>query len=76
MSDNKKYEGVVLWFNSVGYGFLKWSGSTEDQDMFCHFSDLLDQPGYKTLKKDQKVEFEIGQNNRGEPKAINVRIIG
>lgn len=77
MSENKKYSGTVIWFNTTtGVGFLAWSGSKDGQDMFVHFSDLVDQPGFKTLKKDQKVEFEIGKNNKGQDKAVEVRVIG
>lgn len=77
MSDIKKYAGSVIWFdNKLGIGFLSWSGDGQNKnDMFVHFSDLQNQPGFKTLKKDQKVEFEIGSNNRGEPKAINVIVL-
>lgn len=77
MSENKKYFGSCIWFdNKLGMGFLAWDGDGQNtNDMFVHFSDLQNQPGFKTLKKDQKVEFEIGKNNRGEPKAINVIIL-
>ncbi len=72
MSDSKKCFGKVVWF-SKGYGFIEKSDGSGD--IFLHFSDLVDQPGFKTVKKDQKVEFEIGKNNRGQDKAIEVKVI-
>ena len=77
MSENKKYTGVVIWFNATtGLGFLSWSGSKDGQDMFVHYSDIVaPNGGFKTLKKDQKVEFEIGKNNRGQDKAIEVIVL-
>lgn len=65
--------GEVIWFNpkpKFGYGFIKWDG----EDMFVHFSDVASD-GFKTLKKGNIVEFEIGKNNSGSPKAINVKVI-
>ena len=72
MSEEKVYEGTVIWFNpSPGFGFLDWEG---EDDMFVHFSDVVCE-GFKTLKKDQKVTFSVGENNKGEPKAINVQVV-
>ena len=68
----EKYEGTVIWFNpKPGIGFIDWEG---DADMFVHFSDIVCE-GFKTLKKDQKVSFGVGQNNEGRPKAIEVTVI-
>jgi len=70
--EKKKYTGTVIWFNSGdGYGFIFHEGH---KDLFVHFSDLV-QEGFRTLKKDQVVEFEIGENNKGIPKAIEVVVI-
>ena len=87
MSDNNEnsfansdrvYEGTVIWFDShAGYGFIEWSGQTlkaAQSDMFVHFSDI-NSPGFKNLKKNQKVTFKIGTNNRGQPKAVDVTVI-
>jgi cold shock protein len=72
MSD-KKYEGLVIWFNNKsGFGFIEWEGK---KDMFVHFSDITCE-GFKTLKKGQKVSFGVGENNRGEPKATDVKVLG
>ena len=74
----EKYYGVVIWFNAKsGYGFIEWDkNGSKQEDMFVHFSDIVEEPGnFRTLKKGQKVTFGIGTNNRGEPKATEIEII-
>lgn len=63
------YTGKVIWFDSKkGFGFI----SRENQpDIFVHFSDIA-MDGYKNLIKDQIVQFQIGENYFGKPKAIKV----
>jgi cold shock protein len=71
MEDDKKvFYGEVVWFKT--FGFIKPEAG--DKDIFVHYSDINTE-GYKTLQKGQKVSFEMGLNNRGQPKAINVCII-
>jgi CspA family cold shock protein len=68
----KEYQGTVIWFNpKAGYGFIDWEG---EEDLFLHFSDL-NMEGFKTVKKGQRVNFQVGENNKGEPKAIEVVIL-
>ena len=63
-----KLKGKVKWFDPrKGYGFNEKEDGT---DIFCHFS-VLNVEGYKTLKDDQKVEFEVESNDKGE-RATNV----
>jgi CspA family cold shock protein len=55
--------GVVKWFsNAKGYGFI--SSEDTDKDIFAHFSSI-EMEGYKTLKRGQKVEFELTDGPRG-----------
>ena len=65
------YTGKVVWFDSKkGFGFI----SRENQpDIFVHFSDIA-MDGYKNLLKDQTVQFQIGENYFGKPKAIKVSL--
>ena len=53
--------GKVKWFNSKkGYGFI-----TEDEtekDVFLHVS-ALEESKLKNLKEDQKIKFEIKEEN-------------
>jgi CspA family cold shock protein len=74
--NEKKYEGVVCWFSATkGYGFISFDvDGIVQTDIFCHFSDVSCE-GFKTLHKDQKVSFAIGVNKRGEPKAIDIKVI-
>ncbi len=68
------YKGRVKWFNGrKGYGFI----AREDGqgEVFVHFSDIVDQYGYKTLEEGQQVEFRVENTPRG-PKAQDVRVIG
>ena len=73
-----KFKGKILWFNpkkDSGYGFIGWSkDGVEQRDMFIHFSDIICD-GFKTVKKGDVVEFGIGQNNKGQPKAIDVIVL-
>lgn len=69
-------QGTVVYFNvKKSYGFISWEINGEKQkDMFVHYSDI-NMNGFKTLKLNQKVCFDIGKNIKGLPKAINVTVI-
>jgi cold shock protein len=57
-----RYIGTVKWFNATkGYGFI---GREDGDDVFVHFS-AINMEGYRALKQDQKVEFEIEQGPKG-----------
>lgn len=56
-------KGSVKWFNNAkGYGFINIDG--EDEDIFVHYSQIL-QDGFKTLKADEVVEFELNRGPKG-----------
>ncbi|WP_028863676.1 cold-shock protein [Psychromonas aquimarina] len=62
-------KGTVKWFNAdKGFGFI----TPEDggNDLFVHHSEIKT-GGYATLDEGQKVEFEVGQSQKG-PCANNV----
>ena len=68
MSNDKKI-GTVKFFNSSkGYGFI--TPEEGGNDLFVHFSGIQIE-GYKTLNEDQKVEYTVGQGDKG-PVAENV----
>ncbi len=75
-NDKKQYFGKVIWFNDkAGYGFIQWEiDDVAQKDMFCYWSDIASD-GFKSLKKDQVVSFFLGQNNKGEPKATEIKVI-
>lgn len=64
-------KGRVKWFNKEkGYGFIKVE---EEEDIFIHYSNI-DMPGYKTLKEDQLVEFDLVKTQKGN-QAENIKLL-
>jgi cold shock CspA family protein len=56
--------GTVKWFNDTkGFGFIKPDDGGED--LFAHFSEIQG-AGFKTLKENQKVEFEVKAGPKGK----------
>ncbi len=63
--------GTVKWYNDVKkYGFLK---GEDGKDYFVHVTNI-DAPGYKTLQKSARVEFDAANNERG-PIAMQVKTL-
>lgn len=61
-------EGKVKFFNtSKGFGFIKPNDS--DEDVFVHYSGLIDE-----IREDDRVQFEVTEGRRGM-NAINVEVI-
>jgi CspA family cold shock protein len=62
--------GTVKWFNDAkGFGFITPDGG--GKDLFAHFS-AIQGSGFKTLKENQRVTFEVTNGPKGE-QAINIR---
>jgi CspA family cold shock protein len=65
--------GTVKWFNDEkGYGFIKPDDG--GQDLFAHYSQIK-ADGFKSLKENQKVEFEVTTGPRGK-QASNIKPVG
>jgi CspA family cold shock protein len=65
-------QGTVKWFNSEkGFGFITQDGGA---DVFVHFS-AIGGDGYKELKENQRVEFDVTDGPKG-PQAASVTLIG
>jgi CspA family cold shock protein len=64
--------GTVKWFSSEkGFGFI--TPDDGSADVFVHFSAIAGE-GYRNLEEAQKVEYDLGQGQKG-PQASNVRPI-
>jgi CspA family cold shock protein len=62
--------GKIKWFNSKkGYGFI--IEDVTEKDIFLHIS-ALEESKLKTLKEDQKLEFEI-KEEKNKLQAINLK---
>jgi cold shock protein len=65
--------GTVKWFNAEkGFGFITPDGG--GKDCFVHFS-AIQGSGFKSLDEGERVEFEVGQGQKG-PQAENVTRVG
>ncbi|MFD1213294.1 cold-shock protein [Arthrobacter sp. GCM10027362] len=56
--------GIVKWFNAEkGFGFIAPDDGSDD--VFAHYSAIASTGGYRELREDQKVEFEVVQGPKG-----------
>ena len=63
--------GTVKFFNeSKGYGFIAPDGG--GNDAFVHIS-AVERSGMNTLRQDQRVSFDLQQDNRGKMAAVNLK---
>jgi CspA family cold shock protein len=53
-----------------GFGFIK---AEEGEDLFFHRSSL-EGVEFNSLSEGQEVEFEKGQDSKGRPQAVKVRL--
>ena len=62
--------GTVKFFNETkGYGFIQPDDGGSDS--FVHISDV-ERSGLRTLNRDQKVNYEVEQDQNGKSRAINL----
>jgi len=63
-------QGIVKWFNPTkGYGFI--APDTGGKDVFVHIS-AVQKAGLRTLNENQKLNFEIEQQQNGRAAAVNL----
>ena len=57
-----RIKGKVKWFNNAkGFGFIGREGGP---DVFVHYS-AIHADGFKSLKENDKVEFEVREGPKG-----------
>lgn len=62
--------GTVKWFKDAkGFGFI--SPDEGGEELFAHFS-AIQMAGFKTLKENQRVSFEVTQGPKGK-QATNIQ---
>jgi CspA family cold shock protein len=65
-------QGTVKWFNAEkGFGFI--TPDNGGGDVFVHYSEIQGN-GFRSLEENARVEFEIGQGQKG-PQATGVTIL-
>ena len=68
---SERITGTVKWFNDdKGFGFIEREGG---EDVFVHYSSVRGE-GFKSLYEGQKVEFTLGQGQKG-PQALDVAVV-
>lgn len=63
--------GTVKFFNeSKGYGFIQPDGG--GNDAFVHMN-AVERSGMRTLRENQRVSYDLQQDNRGKMSAVNLQ---
>jgi CspA family cold shock protein len=63
--------GTVKFFNDAkGYGFIAPDGG--GNDAFVHIT-ALERAGMRSLRENQRVSYDLQQDNRGKMSAVNLK---
>lgn len=63
--------GTVKFFNEQkGYGFIQPENG--GQDAFVHIT-AVERAGMRTLRQDQRISYDLQQDNRGKMSAVNLK---
>ncbi len=65
--------GTVKFFNdSKGYGFINPEGG--GTDAFVHIT-AVERAGLRTLQQNQRVSYDLEEDQRGKTKAVNLQSV-
>jgi cold shock CspA family protein len=74
-TDAPRTTGTVKWFsNRKCFGFLT-SHKEGEEDVFVHQSSIHSE-GFRTLKEGMVVEYTVGKDENGRPKAEHITAVG
>jgi CspA family cold shock protein len=63
--------GTVKWFNEAkGFGFIQPDEGRNDA--FVHIT-AVERAGMHSLRENQRVSYDLEQDNRGKTSAVNLR---
>lgn len=66
--------GTVRKFDTTrGFGFIH-PDDGDRRDVFVHYSQIVDQRGFRTLEAGQTVMFALGEHD-GRPCAVDVQVV-
>ena len=63
-------KGTIKKLMDNGFGFIK---TEEGKDLFFHRNEI-EGVEFSSLRAGQEVEFEMGQDSKGRPQAVKVRL--
>ena len=64
-------KGTIKKLMDNGFGFIK---TEEEKDLFFHRNEI-EGVEFSSLREGQEVEFEMGQDSKGRPQAVKVRLV-
>jgi len=64
-------KGTIKKLMDNGFGFINTEGG---KDLFFHRNEI-EGVQFSSLRAGQEVEFEMGQDSKGRPQAVKVRLV-
>ena len=64
-------KGTIKKLMDNGFGFIK---TEEGEELFFHRNEI-EGVEFSSLRAGQEVEFEMGQDSKGRPQAVKVRLV-
>ncbi len=65
-------KGTIRKIMDNGFGFIN---TEEGKDLFFHRNEI-EGVEFTSLRAGQEVEYEMGQDSKGRPQAVKVRLVG